>query len=148
MTARATRNQGKSMFVKEHLHDNPTDNHRAVNAAWEEAGMPGTISPTLVSRVRTRMGLAGKSRGGRRVKAKGTGARRGRRSGPAPVRATASVQAAAPVQVRGRKQGLMALEVELDRLLMKVAAIGTLPEVEESLRQTRRELYAGLAAKD
>ena len=41
----------------------------------------------------------------------------------------------------------MALEVEIDRLLMKVASIGTLPEVEDSLRKTRRQLYAGLVAR-
>ena len=81
MTVRATRtNQGKSMFVKELLNDDPQANHRAVNEAWRKAGMLGTISPTLVSRMRSRMGLTGNTRGGRRRGAKSDAARRGRPS--------------------------------------------------------------------
>ena len=134
MPAQATRNQGKSMFVKEFLNNNPQANHQAVNAAWKAEGMSGTISPTLVSRMRSRLGLARRRRGRRRG-ATGTGVHRGR--------PTDSAAAASP-RTRGRANSLMELEVEIDRLLMKVAAIGTLPEVEASLRKTRRQLYAGL----
>jgi hypothetical protein len=134
------------MFVKEVLNDDPQANHRAVNAAWRAAGMSGSISPTLVSRVRSRLGLVGNSRGGRRKSAKATGARRGRPPGSANARAEAAATASPLQQSRVRKNSLMDLEVEIDRLLMKVAAIGTLPEVEDSLRKTRRQLYAGLAA--
>ena len=49
----------------------------------------------------------------------------------------------AQVKTRGRTNLLMDLEVELDRLLMKVAALGTLPNVENALRMARRQLYAG-----
>jgi hypothetical protein len=141
MTVRTMRNQGKSMFVKEVLNDDPQANHRAVNAAWREAGMSGSISPTLVSRMRSRLGLSGNSRGRRRQNAKATGARRGRPPGSARAAAGATTS----LQARGRQNSLMDLEVEIDRLLMKVAAIGTLPQVEDSLRKTRRQLYAGLA---
>ena len=43
-----------------------------------------------------------------------------------------------------RKGGsaLMNLEVEIDRLLMRVVQVGTLPEVEDALRKARRHLYA------
>ena len=41
----------------------------------------------------------------------------------------------------------MNLEVEIDRLLMKVVEIGTLPDVENALRKARRHLYAGLVAR-
>jgi hypothetical protein len=129
------------MFVKEVLNDDPQANHQAVNNAWRAAGMSGSISPTLVSRVRSRMGLAGKLR--RRGGAEAAGARRGR----PPAQAQAAASATALHQARGRKNSLMDLEVEIDRLLMKVAAIGTLPEVEDSLRKTRRQLYAGLVAQ-
>lgn len=132
MTARATRNQGKSMFVKEILNSNPQANHQAVNEAWRAEGMSGTISPTLVSRMRSRLGLAGK--------------RRKRRRGGAATTA-AGAGATGSVKSRGRMSSLMELEVEIDRLLMKVAEIGTLPEVEDSLRKTRRQLYAGLEAR-
>ena len=146
MTVRATRNQGKSMFVKEVLNDDPQANHQAVNAAWRADGMSGSISPTLVSRVRSRLGLTGASRGGRRKNAKATGARRGRPPGTTRAAAAAGTIAPQQHQARGRKNSLMDLEVEFDRLLMKVAAIGTLPEVEDSLRKTRRQLYAELVA--
>jgi hypothetical protein len=134
-TLTSTRNEGKSMFVKEHLNDHPDANHRAVDEAWRAAGMSGSISPTLVSRVRSRMGLAGK---------RGGGGRRGTTAKATPTRAGRVASAPMPTD-RGRKNHLMDLEVEIDRLLMKVAEIGTLPEVEDSLRRTRRELYAGLA---
>jgi hypothetical protein len=143
MTARSTRNQGKSMFVKEHLNDHPEANHRAVNEAWRAAGMSGSISPTLVSRMRSRMGLVANGRGGRRGKSRTKAARRGR----SPLLAGAVGNDAAIQMDRGRRNSLMALEVEIDRLLMKVASIGTLPEVEDSLRKTRRQLYAGLVAQ-
>jgi hypothetical protein len=142
MAVKAMRNQGKSMFVKEVLNDDPQANHQAVNVRWREAGMSGSISPTLVSRVRSRLGLTGNTRGRSRKNAKATGALRGRPAGPA-----RAAGAMAPPQARGRTNSLMDLEVEIDRLLMKVAAIGTLPQVEDSLRKTRRQLYAGLAAQ-
>lgn len=135
MTVRATRDQGKSMFIKELLHDNPEANHQTVNEAWRAAGMSGSISPTLVSRIRSRLGLAGKR-----------GRRRSTTATATATKAPRTVGRPAAAGGRGRKHSLMDLEVEIDRLLMKVAAIGNLPEVEDSLRKTRRQLYAGLAA--
>ena len=41
----------------------------------------------------------------------------------------------------------MNLEVEIDRLLMRVVEVGTLPEVEDALRKARRHLYAGLVLR-
>src|SRR4051794_7345910 len=63
MPQTATRNQGKTGFVKEFLNDNPQGNVKAVNEAWQAAGFEGTISPTLVSQARAQMGLAGNLRG-------------------------------------------------------------------------------------
>jgi hypothetical protein len=139
MPTKVTRNQGKGMFVKEVLNDNPQANAEAVNEAWKAAGMSGSISATLISNIRSRLGLAGNLRGRRRRKAKTTGARRGR-----PPMHEAGSNGTALVKTRGRQSDLMGLEVEIDRLLMKVAAIGTLPEVENALRKARRQLYAGL----
>ena len=145
MAVRTKRNQGKSMFIKEVLNDNPQANHQAVNAAWRAAGMSGTISPTLVSRMRSRLGLTGNTRGGHGKDSSATGARRGRPPGTG--RAGAAPVATGQPPSRARMNHLMELEVEIDRLLMKVSAIGTLPEVEDALRKTRRQLYAGLAAQ-
>ena len=143
MPARVTRSQGKSMFVKEVLNDNPLANAAAVNEAWRAAGMSGGISATLVTNIRSRMGLAGNLRGGRPRGTKTTGTRRGR----PPIQVRAGENGTGPVKTRGRKSDLMDLEVEIDRLLMRVVEIGTLPEVEDALRKARRHLYAGLVAQ-
>lgn len=143
MPATETRNQGKSMFVKEWLNDHPQATTEAVNVAWRAEGHSGSISPSLVSNVRSRMGLAGTTGRGRRgTKTTSTGRRRGRPAGAgqAPANGTA------PTTTRKRGQDLMGLEVELDRLLMKVVEVGQLPEVEASLRKARRHLYADLTA--
>src|SRR5262249_3952279 len=58
-TATPTRNRGKTGFVKEYLHDHPLANARSVNQAWEAAGFEGTISPSLVTQVRSELGLTG-----------------------------------------------------------------------------------------
>jgi hypothetical protein len=121
------------MFVKEMLNDDPLANTAAVNSAWRAAGMSGNISSSLVSNIRTRMKLGGKKPGKRRKRAKAAGA--------------ADAGAGAPVMNRGRERELMNLEVEIDRILMKVAQSGELPEVENALRKVRRELYAGLLAQ-
>jgi hypothetical protein len=120
------------MFIKEQLNDDPDANTEAINAAWRASGMSGSISSSLVSNVRARLKLAGKRtrKAGRPRKVEGSAA-----NGPAPVTG------------RGRERELMNLEVEIDRVLMKVARIGELPEVENALRKVRRQLYAGLAAR-
>jgi hypothetical protein len=141
MPASETRNQGKSMFVKEWLHDYPQANAEAVNVAWRSAGYSGTISPSLVSNVRSRLGLAGNTGRGRRGKVASPAKRRGRPAGTARAEANAS----AAMGIRKRSKDLMALEVELDHLLMKVVEVGQLPDVEASLRKARRFLYADLS---
>jgi hypothetical protein len=138
MPATATRNQGKSMFIKEVLNNDAFANHEAVNKAWRAAGMSGTISPTLVSRMRSRMGLAGNLGRGRRRKSKAAGTRGGR-----PAEANGSTR----VMGRGKRNNLLDLEIDIDRLLMKVVEIGTLPDVENDLRRARRHLYAGMIAQ-
>jgi hypothetical protein len=138
MPATATRNQGKSMFVKEVLDDNPLANAEAVNEAWREAGMAGGISTSLVSNVRSRMGLTGNLGRGRRRRMKITGVGRGRRL----VQLDAGANGTTTVMTRGRKSDLMDLEVEIDQLLMRVVEIGMLPDVESALRTARRHLYS------
>ena len=61
MPATATRNQGKTLFVKETLIDHPTANPKFVNDAWEKAGMEGTISDTLVNKMRSQLKLTGQT---------------------------------------------------------------------------------------
>lgn len=124
MAVRATRDQGKSMFIKEFLVDNPEASHQEIVDAWRAAGMPGGISATLVSRVRTREGLSRKRKPGRRTAAATSGAAR------------------TPRATGNRAGRLMELEVEIDHVLKKVVALGSLDKVEHVLRQTRRQLYS------
>jgi len=60
--ATATRNQGKTSFVKEFLGDHPQGNVKAVNEAWAAAGKNGTIGSTLINKMRSQMGLSGNLR--------------------------------------------------------------------------------------
>src|SRR4051794_13524364 len=57
------RDQGKTPFVKEFLNDHPDGNVKAVNAAWTESGFEGSISGTLVNKMRSELGLTGNQRG-------------------------------------------------------------------------------------
>jgi hypothetical protein len=139
-TATKTRNQGKTSFLKEHLHDNPKSNTAAVNDAWKKAGMEGTIGPTLVNKIRAELGLTGNLRPATKTKTstkkpKSTGKTGSRKPGTA---ATAQIQTRTTTS---RHRQLTDVEADLDRLLFKVMGIGDLPRVEESLRETRRLLY-------
>ena len=129
---------GKSMFTKEFLNDHPQGNVDAVNKAWEAAGFDGTISPTLVSQMRAKLGLTGNLRASaKRSKPSPTGKKRGR-----PRTETA---AAVNVQPRGNRSTILNdLEADIDRLLFKAMAIGDLTEIENSLRRARRLLYGAL----
>ncbi|MHC5544148.1 hypothetical protein ACYOEI_38465, partial [Singulisphaera rosea] len=56
------RDQGKSSFIKELLLVNDQANPKLVNEAWAAAGHEGTISPTLVQKIRSELGLSGNIR--------------------------------------------------------------------------------------
>src|SRR6516162_5315874 len=118
MPATATRSQGKGMFVKELLVDNPHANTQDVIEAWQAAGMKGTISASLISKVRSESGLAGNPRGKRRRRTRtartavaGSTSRDQRRGRP-PKQAAAEVDGTGQVGVRRRKNTLDQLEVD------------------------------------
>jgi hypothetical protein len=132
---------GKTMFVKEFLNDHPQGNVDAVNEAWQAAGFDGTISPTLINKMRAKLGLTGNLRGTtKKSKTSSMGMKRGR-----PRNETAT---AANVQPRMsgnvRTEILNDVEADIDQLLFKAMGIGDLTEVEASLRQARRLLYRAL----
>jgi len=58
----ATRDQGKTSFVKEFLGDHPQGNVQAVNEAWTKSGKDGSIGATLIQKLRSQMGLTGNLR--------------------------------------------------------------------------------------
>lgn len=157
----AVRKAGKTMFVKNVLQKNAQANAAAVNAAWKSAGRPGTISGTLVQKMRRELGLTGNPRsrpaisvGAAAVKTKEKAAaprvrkpgggpaadgRRTRANGRHGTAAPARTSAVEPArQPEGRV--LEELEVDVDRLIFRVMAVGGLPAVEETLRRARRLL--------
>jgi hypothetical protein len=71
--ATATRDQGKTSFVKEFLNKNPQGNVQAVNQAWAAAGKDGTIGSTLINKMRSQMGLTGNLRAKPKPKAAAKG---------------------------------------------------------------------------
>src|SRR3954463_5279027 len=52
--------QGKTPFVEQFLASNRAANLDAVNQAWKSAGNEGTVSESLVSKIRSRLKAAGK----------------------------------------------------------------------------------------
>jgi hypothetical protein len=158
VAATTRRNQGKTQFVQEFLHDNPYGNVRAVNEAWKANRMRGTISGTLVNKMRSQLGLAGNLRDRPRTEVEttptaasatpaSTGKKRGRRLKQTTADRTKS---SVRVETRGRKgarsQALEDLESEIDRILFKVMGMGGLTQIEDALRQTRRLLYNGFVS--
>jgi hypothetical protein len=155
MPSSRTRSQGKTSFVKEHLIDNPYANSRAVNEAWKSAGMDGTISDTLVNKMKSHLGLTGNLRGKRRANEEAatgekpayTGKKRGRKPKIATIATTDAGSDGTRTRTTSQTRQLAELEVDLDRLLFKVMNLGGLAEIENALRETRRMLYGGFSSK-
>ena len=155
MPATRTRDQGKTSFVKELLIDHPMANTKAVNEAWSAAGMEGTISETLVNKTRSQMGLAGNLRGARRTQTQAAASTKpaysGKKRGRKPKQETVAIAdgKAAPTGARAGKRNdrLVELEADLDRLLFRVMNEGELAEVENTLREARRQLYGAFVTE-
>ena len=133
---------GKTSFLKEFLNDHPEGNVKAVNEAWTAAGFDGTISTALVYKARASLGLTGNLSGKTKAAAEGKATSTGKKLGRPRKEPTAPVTG----QPRGRKSNrslaLNELEADIDRLIFKVMGVGDLTEIEDSLRQARRQLYA------
>jgi hypothetical protein len=166
MASVATRRGRKTQFVKEFLGKNPRANAAAVNLAWKAEGKEGTVSATLVNKLRSTLGLAGNLR--RKRKPRGdqlslqklpyTGKKRGRK----PKNLTIGAPVATPLHSNGRRtrhkrasldpRGKLSLqlgsledvEADIDRLIFKVMALGGMPALEDTLRRARRLLYGAL----
>ena len=160
--------ESKSKYATDYLLKNPFANAKAVSDAWKAAGKTGTISGTLVNKLRSSLGLAGNLRP-RRKKGNGstagipavyTGKKRGRK----PKNTTSSV-VTFPTHSNGRKSGrapgnvepantatinLSAfdeIEADIDRLLFKVMRLGGMSALEDGLRKARRLLYGQITGR-
>ena len=164
MASEVGSDQGKSAFVGDVLTKAPQANTEAVNRAWTKAGHGGTISESLVNKIRSRMGLTGQPRPGARVPESAEPAEppaapaTRRRTGPKRVGGRPPVKGAGrPVpqvteseagpQGAGSQSGsddrtrvLTRLEGQIDGMLFEIKVAGGLPEFEEALRRARRIL--------
>jgi hypothetical protein len=152
----AIKNPGKSEFVKDVLSRNSKANAQAVNEAWTSSGHEGTISTTLVQKMRASMGLT-RSRKARKPAANGTvktprpvasqsTAKRGKAGkASSPQGTNGAHKTATPVRQARPAAGtedrrLVELEGDIDRLIFRLIAVGGLSQVEDALRQARRLL--------
>jgi hypothetical protein len=152
------KSEGKSMFLKEYLVDHPDAGKEAIDEAWQEAGNEGTISTSLIGKLRRDLGRTGK--GAAQVKSRGrvgTGQRssdhsKSRGAGPEVGGRTPAKESSRPVtgglerpaepQAAGgdRTGVLIRLEGAIDDLLHEIKMAGGLPEFEATLRKARRIL--------
>jgi hypothetical protein len=169
MATATARTVGKTEFVKEVLGKNPHANPTAVNEEWKSAGQDGTISATLVNKLRSSMGLAGNLRPTPKTKTRSRSVEKrppsGKKRGEKLKSSSSETVPLAPSRSNGKKTdqavmqnerrakvnshhgSLEELECDIDRLLFKVMELGGLPAIEDSLRQTRRLLYGGFSGK-
>ena len=127
MATTAARDQGKTAFLKEFLLDNPTANPVAANKAWVAAGMEGSVSASLVNKLRSQLKLTGNLRAGRKSK-----------SAVATRRPLEFSRSGARVADRD----LATFEAEIDRLIYRLMSVDGLDDVANKLREGRRALYA------
>jgi hypothetical protein len=157
----AVRDQGKTAFVRDVLTKNNQANPKAVNEAWSAAGHEGSISTTLVNKIRSEMGLVGnlrsrpkstesegaaeqpsaapevRRRGAGSKKAGGRGAVKANgRHAPEETVQQSKPQAAGDDRIRVLKK----LEGNIDEMIFEIKGVGGLPEFEEILRRARRIL--------
>src|SRR5512135_1550205 len=59
MATTAGQGEGKTTFVRDCLQRDSRANERSINEAWKAAGNDGTISGTLVFKIRRDLGLTG-----------------------------------------------------------------------------------------
>jgi len=149
-------NQGKTSFVREYLADHREADVEAVNRAWGAAGNEGSISESLVSKLRSKLGLTGKRADsksepgdgapkGSQSRAAKRGRKPGRTPGPvgqAPPRANGSraPEGAGAASRHDDDDVLDELEEGLDDLIQRLRDLGGRPDVVKSLRRARRLL--------
>lgn len=143
------RDKGKTAFVKSVLLNNNEANAEIVNSAWTEAGHDGSISSSLVKKMRAELKLTRSGRRGRPPRTAGprptTVVRRPAERSPSAANGTqrAPATASAPRTVSAsseRTRTLQELEGAIDGLIFRSLSIGGLDEFEEALRKARRIL--------
>ena len=125
MAKRGPKASGKQNFVADFLHKNPAANEKAIKEAWTASGHEGTVSSSMIYKVKSSLGLPRLPRGPRKAIAK---------------HAAPRTREAAP-RVESRKSSSVdEIEAALDRAIYKAMEHGNLSDVESALRRARRLL--------
>jgi hypothetical protein len=144
-------NQGKTAFVEEYFASNPDGSLATVNEAWTAAGNDGSVSESLVGKVRARLGLTGKKSVD---EARPTGtSTKAKSKAPAKDKKVAKPIEKSPVaNVSHAQAGIIApsghddddildeLEEGIDELIHRIRELGGRPDVVKALRRARRLL--------
>ncbi len=160
MVAATNNGANKTAFVTGVLQKNPKANPVLVNAAWKESGRTGSISGTLVHKIRAELGLAGNLRARSKSSSADKKAKAAKSTLGAPVTTTAKIAArptSAPAQTEAHSNGshantltakktgstdrdhvLESVEGDIDRLIFSLMGVGGLHDIEEALRRVRR----------
>jgi hypothetical protein len=148
-------NQGKTAFVENFLATHGDANLEAVKQAWMAAGNEGTVSDSLVGKIRAKLGLTTK-----RTEAASEPAtpakpakatlkiKKGAKRGPKPrTQANGTTAAPSPSAHTPAHEHdddtLDELEEGIDELIQKFRELGGKPEVVKALRRARRLLVRG-----
>jgi len=160
MVATTNNSTNKTAFVVSVLQEHPKANPVFVNSAWKKAGRDGSISGTLVHKIRAELGLAGnlrarskstpadkKSKPGKSVLAAKDSARPATSlTKPAAQSNGTHTQISAPHTIRSadRDHVLEKVEEEIDRLIFSLMGVGGLDNIEDALRHVRRLVVRSL----
>jgi len=148
--------QGKSSFAEEFLKDHQDANVAAVNAAWKAFGREGTISDSLISKIRRALGLT-RNRTGNKAKSTAvtpkvttpkaarkadkktaTSARATVTTGETPMRMGRQPSTTTKIRASERNRMLIAVERDLDLILYLVIELEGMTEAAELIRGARR----------
>jgi len=138
--------QGKSSFVRELLGRAPEADEEVVNQAWRKAGNQGSISGSLIYKIRSGLGLTGKGRTSgevaERPKAKAPKAKPATQPvAPAPPESNGPPAASATgsESTAGARGGVLdGVEDRIDELIFELKDLGGLERAQEALRMARR----------
>jgi hypothetical protein len=150
MVASTAKGPNKSSFLRDVFTRNPSANYADVTQAWEKAGNPGTVSETLVYKVRSEMNLTGgrraKKAGGvdgaaERPRTRAKASKVGRPKGRAQSNGEPASSARQDRPSRSERGRLIdEIEGDIDRLIFRLMSVGGMAEVEDVLRNARRQL--------
>ena len=137
--------QGKSVFIRDLLGRDPEADEDAVIEAWHKAGNQGTISGSLIYKIRSGLGLTGKGRSSGeaagRPKAKATKSPKAKPVATAQPESNGPPAASAtePKSTAGARGGALdRVEDRIDDLIFELKDLGGMERAQEALRLARR----------